>query len=173
MLFVSLQNLPRCPLPGWLLPVLLVLITLFHGSTAASGAVPVLGAQGNIAQVKRYPALPASAETGAPAPTTVAPTVLSGITAKSAIIMDAADGRVLFAKAPDEPRQPASTIKVLTGIIAIRSLTGDEAVVVSREAASRPSSKMYLDPAKVYRADELISGVLLGSANDASVALAE
>ena len=101
------------------------------------------------------------------------PAELQNITAKSVIILDDADDTIIFAKEPDQPRQPASTIKVLTGIIAIHSLAGDEAVPVSREAASRPSSKMYLDPAKAYRADELISGVLLGSANDASVALAE
>lgn len=101
------------------------------------------------------------------------PADLRSITAKSAVIMDDASGRVLFAKAPDAPRQPASTLKVLTGTIALKTLVGDESVPVSREAASRPSSKMYLDPAKRYRADELISGVLLASANDASVALAE
>ena len=153
----------------------------------AMAAPATLGARGDISQVKRLPATvesiaaaiaaEAAGEAGTAnppkTPQRAIPAELSRITAHSAIIMDDGSGRILFAKAPDAPRQPASTIKVLTGIIALKSLTGDESVPVSREAASRPSSKMYLDPAKVYRADELISGVLLGSANDASVALAE
>lgn len=127
--------------------------------------LPILGVQGNISQVKRFPlSLDEIASS---------PTVLKRISAKSAVIMQEDNGRLLFAKAPDNPRQPASTIKVLTGMIALRSMTGEESVPVSKEAASRPSSKMYLDTQKQYRADELISAVLLASSNDASVALAE
>lgn len=144
----------------------------FQTATPLQAAIPILGAEGNISAVKRYPLAGVIAEP-IDIPTLAVPKSLQNITAKSAIIMNDVDGRILFAKAPDEPRQPASTIKVLTGIIALHALAGDEAVPVSREAAARPSSKMYLDPAKAYRADELISGVLLGSANDASVALAE
>ncbi|WP_136795602.1 D-alanyl-D-alanine carboxypeptidase family protein [Desulfosediminicola ganghwensis] len=132
---------------------------------ASAADLPVLGSQGNIAKVKRFPdelsELPVSVNT------------LNRISARSAIVIDAQNDRVLFAKDPDNPRQPASTIKVLTGTIALKSMTGDESIPVSREAASRPSSKMYLDPNKEYRADELITAVLLASSNDASVALAE
>jgi len=153
--------------------LILLVLSSFPAATPSAGAeLPVLGAEGNISAVKRYPIVAATEDGNAPT-TAVVPSELKNLTAKSAVIMDDADGRILFAKAPDEPRQPASTIKVLNGIIALRALTGEEEVPVSREAASRPSSKMYLDPTKVYRADELISGVLLGSANDASVALAE
>ena len=149
-----------------------VLLLLTTTSTWSVAGVPVLGAQGNISAVKRYPALPLDEyiEAGADM---VLPSDLQSLSAKSVIILDDLTDRVLFAQNADEPRQPASTIKVLTGIIALNALTGAEEVPVSREAASRPSSKMYLDPARIYRADELISGVLLGSANDASVALAE
>lgn len=171
-----------------LLLVSLLAFLLTCGVAGQTQAAPaLLGARGDISKVKRTPATVESiaaavaAEAAREAGTAVTtatpqkaiPAELSRITAHSAIIMDDRSGRILFAKAPDAPRQPASTIKVLTGIIALKSLIGDESVPVSREAASRPSSKMYLDPAKVYRADELISGVLLGSANDASVALAE
>ncbi|WP_167506016.1 D-alanyl-D-alanine carboxypeptidase family protein [Desulfosediminicola flagellatus] len=126
---------------------------------------PILGVEGNISQVKRYPASIDKIYTN--------PIIEKRISARSAVIMEETGGRLLFAKAPDDPRQPASTIKVLTGMIALKSMTGEESVPVSKEAASRPSSKMYLDTAKQYRADELISAVLLASSNDASVALAE
>jgi D-alanyl-D-alanine carboxypeptidase (penicillin-binding protein 5/6) len=87
--------------------------------------------------------------------------------------MDAKTGDTIFSKAPDYPRQPASTIKVLTGMIAIKSLKNNDTVGVSRHAARMPRSKIYLDTKKQYKADDLINAVLLASANDASVALAE
>lgn len=95
------------------------------------------------------------------------------LSSRSAIIMDARTGKILYAIAPDRPRQPASTIKVLTGLIAIDSLKNSEMVPVSRRAARMPRSKLYLRSGKSYPADDLINGVLLASANDASVAIAE
>jgi D-alanyl-D-alanine carboxypeptidase (penicillin-binding protein 5/6) len=95
------------------------------------------------------------------------------ISARSAIIMDAKTGETLYAHSPDLPGQPASTLKVLTGLLAINSLKGTEMVEVSHRAALMPSSKVNLQPGKNYRANDLINAVLLASANDASVALAE
>lgn len=95
------------------------------------------------------------------------------ISAKSVIVIDALNGRTLFSRSPDTPRQPASTIKVITGMIAIDSLKNKERVPVSNKAARQPRSKVYLDPRKTYSANDLINAVLLASANDASVALAE
>lgn len=136
-----------------------------HVAAAQNDAPVVLGTPGNISKYKRYPL-----EKGEDATNRL---VAKRISAKSAIIIDTSRGRTLFAKNPDQPRQPASTIKVLTGTIALKSLTGQEDVPISKKAAGRPSSKMYLDPKRSYSADDLISGVLLASANDASVALAE
>jgi len=101
------------------------------------------------------------------------PDVSRKISSKSVIIIDAETGDELYTKAPDNPRQPASTIKVLTGMIAIKSLDEKDMVGVSRKASGMPRSKVYLDPKKSYRANDLINAVLLASANDASVALAE
>ena len=95
------------------------------------------------------------------------------ITAKSVMIINADTGETIFAKNPDLPRQPASTIKVLTGMIAIKSLKNNSLVRVTRHAQQMPRSKIYLDTKKRYKADDLINAVLLASANDASVALAE
>ncbi|RWX47998.1 D-alanyl-D-alanine carboxypeptidase (penicillin-binding protein 5/6), partial [Candidatus Electrothrix communis] len=95
------------------------------------------------------------------------------ITSKSVFILDAETGETIFAKAPDNPRQPASTIKVLTGMIAIKRLKNNEKVKVSRHAEKMPRSKVYLSTRKKYKANDLINAVLLASANDASVALAE
>lgn len=97
----------------------------------------------------------------------------SKLTCRSACIMDANTGRVLYDLSADRPGQPASTIKVLTGLIAIESLKGNEMVSTSAYAANMPASKIYLKKGASYRANDLINAVLLASANDASVALAE
>nr|WP_321466213.1 serine hydrolase [uncultured Desulfobulbus sp.] len=95
------------------------------------------------------------------------------ISARSVMVMDAASGKPLFEKMADNPRQPASTIKIVTAMIALESLKKDDQVTASRHAADMPSSKIFLEPGASYQADDLISAVLLASANDASVALAE
>ncbi len=95
------------------------------------------------------------------------------ISSRCVMVMDADSGATIYAKSPDVPRQPASTIKIVTAMIAIKSLKNNESVSVSRRASEMPSSKIFLDPTQNYRANDLINAVLLASANDASVALAE
>lgn len=95
------------------------------------------------------------------------------LTSRSAIVLDSESGDMIYAHAPDKPGQPASTIKILTGLIAIQSLDDEEWVPASRRAADMPRSKIYLHRGKSYRANDMINAVLLSSANDASVALAE
>lgn len=95
------------------------------------------------------------------------------LSAKSAIVLDPETGTVLYEYNADAPRQPASTIKVITGLLAIEKLRNNDSVIPSRKAAAMPRSKIYLKPGKGYKADDLINAVLLASANDASVALAE
>ncbi|MFZ5758374.1 MAG: D-alanyl-D-alanine carboxypeptidase family protein [Thermodesulfobacteriota bacterium] len=116
---------------------------------------------------------------GAPAAVTTSGRVESGdrfrrkLSSRSAIIMDATTGAVLYAHDPDRPAQPASTLKVLTGLIAIESLRDSDTVTASQRAASMPRSKINIQPGKAYVADDMINAVLLASANDASVAIAE
>jgi len=95
------------------------------------------------------------------------------LSARSAIIIDAKTGEEIYSHNPDVPRQPASTIKVLTGLIAMDYLKNNSLIPVSSWAASMPRSKIYLNKNKSYYANDLINAVLLASANDASVALAE
>lgn len=95
------------------------------------------------------------------------------LSARSAIIIDAKTGQEIYSHNPDRPGQPASTIKVLTSLIAIDNLKNNALIPVSSWAASMPRSKIYLRKGKSYYANDLINAVLLASANDASVALAE
>jgi len=98
---------------------------------------------------------------------------IDSLTATAAVVMDADTGELLFARKPQWRGQPASTIKVLAAMVALEEVTGDEFLRVSRNAASRPRSKIYLRPGKKYRAWDLLNATLLHSANDAAVALAE
>ena len=95
------------------------------------------------------------------------------LTSKSYMVMDADTGREIVSKNPDVPRQPASTIKIVTGLISLLSLDNADQIAVSRHAASMPASKVYIKPGKIYSANDMINSVLLASANDASVALGE
>ncbi|NOX79983.1 MAG: D-alanyl-D-alanine carboxypeptidase [Deltaproteobacteria bacterium] len=135
--------------------------------SAPAGSYLTLGKNSDISIIKTRPAESPAAATRRQWH------VRKEITSKSAIIVDAETGRAIFAKSADTPRQPASTIKILTGLIAIKSLRNNEQVKVSRHAARMPRSKVYLDRRKLYKAGDLINAVLLSSANDASVALAE
>ena len=99
--------------------------------------------------------------------------LLRKLTARSAIVMDGRTGETIYAYCANLPGQPASTIKILTGLISMNALKKGEMVYASRRAARMPRSKIYLRRGKSYQADDLINAVLLASANDASVALAE
>jgi D-alanyl-D-alanine carboxypeptidase (penicillin-binding protein 5/6) len=95
------------------------------------------------------------------------------LSARSAIVMDARTGKTIYAHEPDRPGQPASTVKVLTSLLAMDHLKNNALVPVSSWAASMPRSKIYIRKGKSYYANDLINAVLMASANDASVALAE
>jgi D-alanyl-D-alanine carboxypeptidase (penicillin-binding protein 5/6) len=116
---------------------------------------------------------PAAVTTAAAAAAVGGGDVSGQVSSKSFMVMDAATGATICAKAPDSPRQPASTIKIVTAMIALKSLGQNDVIHVSRRAADMPSSKIYLSPDQRYQANDMINAVLLASANDASVALAE
>ncbi len=142
--------------------------TTIKKATVASSIknrVVTLGREGSISTVKK--------RIGSRVTTTTTKRLNRKISSKCAIIIDAVNGRTLYSRNPDSQRQPASTIKVITGMIALKSLSASESVPVSRKAARQPRSKVYLDQKKKYTANDLINAVLLASANDASVALAE
>ncbi len=105
-----------------------------------------------------------------PAPTASASPDPSAV---AAIIMDAETGELLYEKNAHLPLPMASTTKVMTALLGVERLRPHEVVHVSAYAASMAPSKIYLKPGDVIRADDLLQAILLKSANDASVALAE
>ncbi|MCG2711287.1 MAG: serine hydrolase [Candidatus Omnitrophica bacterium] len=95
------------------------------------------------------------------------------LTAKSAIVMDAQSGAVLFEKNPNLRLPAASTVKVLTAVMAADKLDFEMMLSISKRAAGIAPSKAYLSEKESYKVKDLVLCVLMSSANDAGVALAE
>lgn len=95
------------------------------------------------------------------------------ITAKSAIVMDARTGKVLYEKAAEEKRYPASTTKIMTLIVALEHGNLEDMVTASPKAASTEGSSLWLEPGEKLKMLDMLYGVMLVSGNDATVAVAE
>ena len=103
--------------------------------------------------------------------------------AEEAILMDARTGRVLFEKNADAPVPPASMSKLMTMIMVFEALkagkiTLDQKFKVSQDAwkrggASSGGSTMYAELNSEVALDDLIKGVIVQSANDACIVIAE
>ncbi|MBX6377367.1 MAG: D-alanyl-D-alanine carboxypeptidase, partial [Clostridia bacterium] len=95
------------------------------------------------------------------------------LTAAAAVLVDAETGQVLYGRNAHQRRDPASTTKIMTAVLALEA--GDEAslVEVSAAAAATPGSTLYLKAGERYRLGELVRGMMLASGNDAAVAIAE
>lgn len=88
--------------------------------------------------------------------------------------MDAKTGTILFQKDPDLRLPPASTTKILTAIVTLESGRKlNESLTVSKTATRVPASKIYLRPGQTISIEHLLYSVMLSSANDASMVLAE
>jgi len=97
------------------------------------------------------------------------------ITAPAAILIDAKSGKVLYEKNADEKHYPASTTKIMTGILAMERGNFDEIVTVGTNPPliKKGSSQIYLVPGEQLTMNDLIYALMLESANDAAIAIAE
>ena len=93
------------------------------------------------------------------------------ISAEHAVVMGE-DGRIVYAKAADEPTQIASTTKLMTAVLAIENGHLYCSVEIKPEYCAVEGSSMYLAPGDKYTVLELLEGLLLVSGNDAALALA-
>ncbi len=97
----------------------------------------------------------------------------TSLTARSAIVMDAQSGAVLFEKNPHLKLPAASTVKVLTAVMAAEKLDFESRLNISKRAAGIAPTKVYLSEKESYKVKDLLLCLLMSSANDAGVALAE
>ncbi len=95
------------------------------------------------------------------------------LTARSALLLDQATGRILYSKNAHEKLPMASTTKIMTAILALESGRMSEVVRVSERAVRIGGSSVYLEVGEEKTLEELVWGLLLRSGNDAAVAIAE
>ena len=98
--------------------------------------------------------------------------------AASAILIEPESGTVRYEKNADERRFPASVTKVMTLLLVFEAIDSgrlslDDNITVSPNAAGMGGSQVFLAPGEVMRAEDLLKSVIIASANDAAVALAE
>lgn len=101
-----------------------------------------------------------------------------GLTCKSAVLMEASTGKVLYAHNPDEALPPASVTKVMTLLLVMEAIDSGalnytDNVTASANAASMGGSQIYLKEGETMCVEDLLKSVVIASANDAAVALAE
>ena len=100
------------------------------------------------------------------------------LTCQSAILMEASTKSVIYEKAPDERRSPASITKIMTAILIFDAIEAgkislEDEVVTSAYAKSMGGSQVYLEEGEKQTVDTLIKCIMVSSGNDASVAMAE
>jgi len=99
-------------------------------------------------------------------------------TAEAAVLMDAATGEVLWVKEQDKELPMASVTKIMTLLLACEALDQgrislNDRVTVSENAWSMGGSQIYLEPGEEMSMEDMLISIAVGSANDASVAVAE
>ncbi len=101
-----------------------------------------------------------------------------GLSAKAAVLMNTETGEVLYEYNADERLPEASITKVMTLLLVFEAIDSgkisyDDEVRCSAHAASMGGSQIWLEEGEIMTVDELLKATVVGSANDAAVALAE
>ena len=110
--------------------------------------------------------------------TAAAPTYPETPNAVSCILMDAKTGAVLYEYNADDALPPASVTKVMTMLLIFEAIDSGtlaltDMISVSETAAAMGGSQIYLAPGEEMSVNDLLKGLIVASANDAAVALAE
>lgn len=100
------------------------------------------------------------------------------VTAPSVLLMEASTGKVLYEKDADTRRPPASVTKVMTILLIYDALSAgkihkEDVVTTSEYAASMGGSQVFLEAGEEQTVDTLLKCIVVSSANDACVAMAE
>lgn len=98
--------------------------------------------------------------------------------ADAAILMEASQKEILYAKNENEKMYPASTTKIMTLILIFEAINNgtlklNDPIRTSAYAASMGGSQVFLEEGEVLQANEMIKSIVIASANDCCVAMAE
>ena len=100
------------------------------------------------------------------------PCRVSAVSARSAIVMDALTGRVLYERNADDRSLIASTTKIMTALVVCEQCNVLDRMRIPKEAVGIEGSSIYLREGEVLTIQELLYGMMLHSGNDAATALA-
>ena len=100
------------------------------------------------------------------------------VKAKSYVLMDVSNGKLLLGKNEHERLYPASVTKIMTLLLVIEKIDSgklslEDKVTASTAAAGKGGSQIWLKEGETMTVDELLRAAAIGSANDACTALAE
>ena len=100
------------------------------------------------------------------------------VSCKSAVLMNAESGEIIFSKNENEAQSPASVTKIMTLLLVMEALdegriSAESAVPISANAASMGGSQVFLKEGESMTVEELVKCTVIASANDAAVALSE
>ncbi len=95
------------------------------------------------------------------------------LSARSALLLDASNNRVLFEKDGYKEMPMASTTKIMTCIVTLENSKLDEVVTVSSHASTMPDVQLNIKPGEQYYLLDLLYSLMLESHNDSAVAIAE
>lgn len=111
-------------------------------------------------------------------PTEQVAAAFADIPAKSAVLMDATTGKILYEKNPNEQMPPASITKIMTMLLVMESLEAgkiklDDMVTTSELANSMGGTQIWLAPNEQMSVADMLKSCAVASANDAAMALGE
>ena len=97
---------------------------------------------------------------------------------KSVVLMEEKTGKILFEQNADEALPPASVTKIMTLLLVMEAIDEgrlklEDMITASAHACSMGGSQIYLKEGEQMSAEDMIKSVVIASANDAAVALAE
>lgn len=94
------------------------------------------------------------------------------IDARSAVLIDAASGRILLDQNAHQSWPMASTTKIMTALLLLETFEPDDILWIPFEARGIEGSKLYLEPGERYSAHDLLHALMIESGNDAAIAIA-
>ncbi|MBI4970848.1 MAG: peptidoglycan-binding protein [Candidatus Omnitrophica bacterium] len=94
------------------------------------------------------------------------------VSARSLVVYDSAQSRILCGKNSNLRRPLASTTKVMTAMVVLDNMDLDDVITVHTETSYVPRTKIYVRPGERFRVRDLLKALLISSANDVAVVFA-
>lgn len=101
------------------------------------------------------------------------PSLAPDVHAASAVIMDAASGKVLWSRDARTPRYPASTTKIMTALLLLERTKPEDVLTAPDDVETVSGASLHLKPGETVTAREMLFGIMLRSANDGCYTVAK